>query len=179
MSKGIRGESSLKEEQGMALQPNKRALEERWGSSLTRRGWTAIPNVLLEYQGRLRLKDQEVILLLHLMKFWWERDQIPYPSVATLAKHLGKDERSVRRALKRLEDHSYPQEEWGLEPGYLRRKPRKKAHGGQDSNGFNLQPLKRVLEKLVKEEADFKEAQQQRQPIKRQAAKPRIRLPMP
>lgn len=159
-----------------STQPNTRALEERWGSSLTHRGWTAVPNLLLEYQGRLQLKDQEVILLMHIMKFWWEKDKAPYPAVKTLAKQLGKDERSVRRALKRLEEHPYPQEAWGFPPGYLWREKRTKVDGGQDSNAFNLIPLKRALKALVDEEIAIREAKQKRQPSTPSAAKPRYRL---
>lgn len=170
MSDGVRlrvkVEDKREESEERRETPSTRSLEQRWGASVTGRGWTAVPNVLLEYQGRLRLKDQEVMVLLHLMRFWWEKDQIPYPSVATLAKNLGKDERSVRRILKRLEEHPYPQEEWGMTPGYLRRIGRKKANGGQDSNQFNLLPLKRALEKLVEEENALREERQKRQPNK-------------
>ena len=168
--------SGAKTRKNVPMQPSTRALEERWGSALTHRGWTAVPNLLLEYQGRLQLKDQEVILLMHIMKFWWEKDKLPYPSVKTLAKQLGKDERSVRRSLKRLEEHPYPQEAWGYTPGYLWREKRDKADGGRDSNAFNLVPLKRALKALVDEEVAAREAKQKRQPSIPSSPKPRIRL---
>ena len=48
---------------------NNAQLEAKWGKSVLSRGWTGVPNTLIERQQALGLSPIEVNILLILMKF--------------------------------------------------------------------------------------------------------------
>lgn len=60
----------------------KPVLEKKWGKPVIDAGYTAVPTVLVKYQQRLKLKplDVNILLLLHLLSYWWSSDEFPRPS---------------------------------------------------------------------------------------------------
>ena len=78
----------------------------RWGGA-AEAGFVAIPSILLKHQGRLGLSDQELVTLLHVISYWWLYDNQPFPSSNTLAKRMGKNERSVQRSIRSLRKKNY------------------------------------------------------------------------
>jgi DNA-binding MarR family transcriptional regulator len=79
------------------------ALTEKWGERILRAGWVLLPVALLEGQQELKLDPIDLALLLHLLRFWWEKGNLPHPSKERLARALGLQPRSVQRRLARLE----------------------------------------------------------------------------
>ncbi len=68
-----------KEQAGQAK--DLRALVQKWGKgTLDVEGWTAIPNILLERQQVLNIDAVKLNILLVLLKHWWEKPKMPYPS---------------------------------------------------------------------------------------------------
>lgn len=86
-------------------EPNLFNIKARWGQVIVGPGggWTAVPNVLFKYQRLLEISPSEFIVLLHLIRFWWQPDRDPFPSVERIALEMGISPRSVYRILATLE----------------------------------------------------------------------------
>jgi hypothetical protein len=78
-------------------------LIDKWGERVLSAGWVLVPVALLEGQRELKLEPIDLALLIHLLRFWWERGNLPHPSKARLANAMGLEPRSVQRRLARLE----------------------------------------------------------------------------
>jgi len=120
-----------------------RALEKKWGKeTLEVDGWTAIPNILLERQQALNIDAVKLNILLVLLKHWWEKPKMPYPSKATIGEIVGREKSTVQKHIKQMEDQ-----------GLIRREKRFQSAGGQTSNIYDLSGLVEQLKKLAKEES--------------------------
>lgn len=117
-------------------------LVEKWGEAVAQRGFAQIPNYLLLLNTFLdeekRLTPVEQLVLLQLVSSWWKRDDLPFPSVGTLASRVGASPRQVQRALKRLE-----------EDNFVKRITRR-SRGVIASNAYDLTPLTEVLAEVAK-----------------------------
>ena len=139
---------------------------ERWGEAVAKRGWFAAPSMLFEYQARLELRDVEVVVLMHLLKYWRKRDTPPFPSIKTIARAMGKSShRSVQKILGRLADHPGAKK-LTQHNGYIRVEPRREFNGDgrQTSNIYHLLPLVEALEVIALELNKASEETQKRRP---------------
>lgn len=100
----------------------------KWSATVDAHGFTAVPNLLVRYQGDLCITDAEMSVLLAILSFKWT-DAMPYPSANTIGEYIGKSVNSVRDKLRSLEDK-----------GLIERLPRPGT-----SNEYNLTPLDRKL----------------------------------
>jgi predicted transcriptional regulator len=139
----------------------KRGLEKRWSKEVLEPGFTFVPSVILRAQARLHIDATELAVLLHLIDHWWEDDTMPFPSKKRLAERLGVSDKTVQRAMKRLEDE-----------GLIKREPRTHASGGQASNRYDLSPL---VEKLKPIARDMVEARDQAAATRRAASRPGLK----
>ncbi|MEG7524910.1 MAG: hypothetical protein M3H12_17750, partial [Chromatiales bacterium] len=100
-----------------------KALEHKWGKqTLEVEGWTAIPNILLERQQVLGIDAVKLNILLVLLKHWWEKPKMPYPSKTTIGEIVDRDKSTVQKHIKQMEEN-----------GLLNRKKRFQSAGGQTS----------------------------------------------
>lgn len=110
----------------------------KWGRQVAKGGFAQIPNYLLRFNQFTapedRLSAVELLLLLELAGAWWKKDEMPFPSMKTLATRCGTSERQVLRAVARLEKIPL-----------LKRINRKKK-GIIASNAYDLSPLVEVLQ---------------------------------
>jgi len=117
-----------------------KALETKWGkATLEVDGWTAIPNILLERQQALGIDAVKLNILLVLLKHWWEKSKMPWPSKATIGEIVGRDKSTVQKHLKELE-----------EQGLVKRNSRFQSAGGQTSNEYDLSGLITALKAHTK-----------------------------
>jgi DNA-binding MarR family transcriptional regulator len=107
-----------------------KAIARRWTKTVVTPGWTAWPNILLERQQALGLEPLDVNILLHIARYWWEADELPFPSVSTLAAAIGVDRSTVQRRIARLE-----------KGGLIKRETRKGGRGGNLSNRYHFDGL--------------------------------------
>ncbi len=107
-----------------------KVLEAKWGKTLIAAGFTALPDVIFQYQKALKLKPLDVLILLHLASYWWKPSENPWPAKGTIADAIDIDPRTVQRAIKRME---------GL--GYVKRIERKAKAGDNLSNEYDLRGL--------------------------------------
>ena len=144
--------------------PKKQVLDQKWGADVIAAGYTAVPDVLVRYQQRLKLKPLDVNVLLHLLTYWWTSNEFPRPSKATLAVAVGVDPSTIRRCLKRLE-----------KAGYLVRVARH-TKGGSRPNAYNLSGLVAALKPLAAEELEEIRKRKQKKLAKLAGKKPGLHL---
>lgn len=77
--------------------------EKKWTKPVMDAGWVAVPNVIIERQAALGLDALDVNILIHLMSYWWTPENVPHPSIGTMAKAIQVSERTIQRRLRRLE----------------------------------------------------------------------------
>jgi DNA-binding transcriptional ArsR family regulator len=130
----------------MSDQQDRFSPEKRWSSKLLNKsGWTPVPNFLLRYIHLLKdkkdnsLNPTQVLLIILLASYKWD-EKMPFPTVGVLATQLGLGDRSVRSALKALEDRELI-------------KRVKSKNGGP--NKYDLNPLIEKLEDLKDKTPDI------------------------
>lgn len=112
-------------------------ISSKWGKEVAERGFTQIPNYLIRINMFVhddhKLSPTETIVLFHLIASWWKKDEMPFPSLSTLAEQIGISQRQVQRSVNTLE-----------EKGYIKRM-KKKVKGVIASNVYDLSPLVEIL----------------------------------
>jgi predicted transcriptional regulator len=113
----------------------------KWGLQVAERGFAQIPNYLMQLNLYVhddhKLAPTEMVVLLQLVATWWRKDEMPFPSMSTLADRAWVSERQVQRSINALE-----------QKGYLKRTKRK-IKGVIASNVYDLSPLVQVLQTVA------------------------------
>jgi len=113
----------------------------KWGLEVAERGFAQIPNYLIQLNLYVhddhKLSPAEMVVLLQLVATWWKKDEMPFPSMNTLAERAWISERQVQRSIKSLE-----------QKGYLK-KAKKKIKGVIASNVYDLSPLVSILQTVA------------------------------
>ncbi len=120
--------------------------EKKWGKAVLDLGFSVFPSLVFRAQARLGLSPVQLALLLHLADYWWHREQMPYPSKATLAERMHLSPRQIQRHLTALETS-----------GFIARVARFTGHKGQQSNEYDLTGFVKRLQKIVPEFSAVKE----------------------
>lgn len=116
-------------------------LEAKWGKTLITAGFTALPDTIFRNQKALKLLPLDVVILLHLVSYWWKPSENPRPAKGTLADAIDVDPRTVQRSIQKME---------GL--GYVKRIERRAGVGDNLPNEYDLRGLVRAATKLAEEE---------------------------
>jgi hypothetical protein len=117
-------------------------IEEKWGRAVAQRGFAQIPNYLVLLNQFLaedhQLTPVELLVLFQLSAGWWHKDELPFPSVTTLATRCGVSPRQIQRAVSDLEKQ-----------GLIKRVSRR-ARGIIASNAYDMSPLVTTLDGVAK-----------------------------
>lgn len=54
--------------------------QKKWGLDLMKAGWTLLPNTIFMRQRALGLDSVDINILLVLLSYWWQADNLPFPS---------------------------------------------------------------------------------------------------
>ncbi len=76
--------------------------QRKWGKDMMEARFTIVPNVLLERMYALGLDSTDLVVLLHLIKHWWKKENLPYPGINGIAKMMNVHRRTVQRRLHKL-----------------------------------------------------------------------------
>jgi hypothetical protein len=117
--------------------PNK-SISDRWPGGIAGgaggRGWTAVPELLLQHQKLIGLSASDLVVLMNLeLHRRRAKDQV-YPSAATIARRSGLGERTVRLHMKSLADR-----------GLIEVTPHRRPDGSTSSNRSTANGLRSVL----------------------------------
>lgn len=134
-----------------------KVLEAKWGKTLIAAGFTALPDVIFQYQKALKLKPLDVLILLHLASYWWKPNENPWPSKGKIADAIDVDPRTVQRAIKKMEDM-----------GYVRRIQRMASVGDNLTNEYDLRGLVKAAEKFAEEKIALREKRAKEDKSRRQ-----------
>lgn len=107
-----------------------------WTPTLVQRGWVPVTRAFLEAYPRLHITASEALLLINLLAYKGRKEHA-HPSIATLARRLGVEPRTVRNLARKLENR-----------GLLLRIIRRQGHGRAQTNLWDLSPLFQRLEEL-------------------------------
>ncbi len=107
-----------------------------WTPTLVQRGWVPVTRAFLEAYPRLHITASEALLLINLLAYKGRKEHA-HPSIATLARRLGVEPRTVRNLARKLENR-----------GLLQRIIRRQGHGRAQTNLWDLSPLFQRLEEL-------------------------------
>ncbi len=112
-------------------------IADKWGERIAQRGFAQIPNYLLLLNQFLlkerRLSPVELLVLIQLVGSWWKKDEMPFPSMTTLATRCGVSSRQIQRAINRLESEK------------LIRRVNRRTQGVVSSNAYDMEPLIALL----------------------------------
>lgn len=115
---------------------------DKWGVGVAERGFAQVPNYLLLINQFLdegsKLSPVELLVLIQLVGSWWKKDDLPFPSMATLARRCGVSSRQIQRAVNRLEVLG------------LIKRTKRRSSGIISSNSYDLTPLASVLQEVAK-----------------------------
>ena len=118
----------------------KNSAREIFSEAVMKHGFTAVPNILVRAQGRLKLTSTQFAIVVQLLSYWYEPGRPPFPSKEDLARHLGMSKATVRENVAKLEQR-----------GLIRREQQVTAAGDYGSNKYHLDGLVAALQKLVPE----------------------------
>lgn len=141
-----------------ADEPDGNSFERRWTKKVLEPGFALIPSVLLRALVRLHIGPIELSVLLQMIDHWWENEDMPFPSKKRLGERIGVSEKTIQRAVARLEGE-----------GLIRRAARHNRHGGQTSNLYDLTPL---VEKLTPVAEDMLTAREEARAARRSPERP-------
>jgi DNA-binding transcriptional ArsR family regulator len=126
-----------------------KVLEAKWGKTLIAAGWTALPDVVFQYQKALKLKPLDVTILLHLASYWWKPGENPWPAKGTIAEAIDVDPRTVQRHIEAME-----------KKGYVKRIQRRASEGDNLSNEYDLRGMIKAATKYAEEKIVIKAKRQ-------------------
>lgn len=107
-----------------------RVNEKKWSKVLMDAGWNAIPSIIIEKQEALGLDAIDMNIIVHLSNYWWRPDNLPHPSVKTIAKAIRVQPRTVQKRVKALQDI-----------GLIKREERRYTKSGSTTNIYSFEGL--------------------------------------
>ncbi|MER8843112.1 helix-turn-helix domain-containing protein [Mesorhizobium sp. M0833] len=129
-----------------------RTNEKKWTRALMATGWSAFPNIIIEKQQALGLDALDMNIIIHLVQYWWLPENLPHPSVETIAKAIGVTPRTIQKRITALEAH-----------GLLGREERRHTPNGSMTNKYRFDGLIDAARPFALEKAaEMKRAAQER-----------------
>lgn len=118
--------------------------EDKWSPQVLKFGYTALPNLLLRAQAKLKITPMQLNVLAQLAEHWWEADRAPFPAKETIARRMGRSPRQIQRYITQLE-----------EKGLIKRIERFSGRKAQINNAYSFDGL---IKKLQAIEPEFTKA---------------------
>lgn len=118
------------------------AIVEKWGRGVAERGFAQIPNYLMLINQFIddehRLSAVELLVLIQLVGSWWNKGDLPFPAMGTLATRCGVSSRQIQRSIVKLE-----------QLGLIARVKRRNK-GIIASNAYDMSPVVAFLDDIAK-----------------------------
>lgn len=78
-------------------------IDSKWGMTILEKGWVPVPINLLRLQSKLGVNSTEMVVLIHLISYWRDKNSLIYPSQESLAESIGVTKRTIQRSMRKLE----------------------------------------------------------------------------
>jgi hypothetical protein len=137
--------------------------EAKWSKPLMAAGWNAVPSIIIEKQAALGLDAIDMNIVIHLSNYWWRVDNLPCPSVATIATAIGVKPRTVQKRIKALSAL-----------GLLTRTERRKTRFGSATNLYGFDGLIEAALPFAKEKLAAREKRDQAEKDRIARKKPKL-----
>ena len=111
--------------------------EDKWSPQVLKFGYTALPNLLLRAQGKLKITPMQFNVLAQLAEHLWDADEYPRPAKSTIATRMNKSPRQVQRYITQLE-----------QKGLISRIKRHSGRKAQTANAYSFDGLIKRLKAL-------------------------------
>ncbi|MGR9438406.1 helix-turn-helix domain-containing protein (plasmid) [Rhizobium leguminosarum] len=121
--------------------------EKKWTKPVMSAGWSAFPNIIIERQRALGLEPLDINIILHLTQYWWTADNLPHPSVATIATAIGVTPRTIQKRIAALE-----------KAGLMKREERRNTPRGSITNLYSFDGLIQAVTPFAKEKVEESKA---------------------
>ena len=118
-----------------------REAQRKWGKDMMEARFTIVPNVLLERMHALGLDSTDLVVLLHLIKHWWKKENLPYPGINSIARMMNVHRRTVQRRLHKLTKQLM----------LVTAHERRSRYGDNETNLYSFEGLIAEATKLAKE----------------------------
>lgn len=153
------------EETVKAKSPDVQALkqnEKKWTPTMMKAGWSAFPNIIIEKQRALGLDAMDMNILLHLVQYWWLEENVPHPSVATIADAIGVTPRAIQKRITALQA-----------AGLITREERRHSKFGSQTNLYRFDGLIKACLPFAEEKiaAAKKKAEDEKDRVRRKKPK--------
>ncbi|MBD9560584.1 helix-turn-helix domain-containing protein [Ensifer sp. ENS03] len=136
--------------------------EKKWTPTLMKAGWSAIPNIIIEKQRALGLDALDINILLHLIQYWWLEENVPHPSVGTIAEALGVTPRTIQKRITAMQAAKL-----------ITREERRHSKFGSQTNLYRFDGLIAACKPHAEEKiaAAKKKAEEEKERVKRKKPK--------
>ena len=136
--------------------------EKKWTPTLMKAGWSAFPNIIIEKQRALGLDAMDMNILLHLVQYWWLEENVPHPSVGTIAVAIGVTPRAIQKRITALQA-----------AGLITREERRHSKFGSQTNLYRFDGLIAACKPFAEEKvaAAKKKAEEDKARVKRKKPK--------
>lgn len=140
--------------------------ERKWGKPLMDAGYIIFPSIILERQQALGLEPIDVNILLHLARYWWDKDNAPHPSKKSIAAAVGVHHRTVQRRIAAMESG-----------GLIKREERRAASNTSKTNLYHFDGLVKAATPYAEEALQERERRRKEDSEKiTRRGRPRLRI---
>lgn len=137
--------------------------EAKWSKPLMAAGWNAIPSIIIEKQEALGLDALDMNIIVHLSNYWWHADKLPCPSVATIAKAIGVQPRTVQKRIAALQAS-----------GLITRVERRESRFGSQTNLYGFDGLIKAASPFAEEKIAEREKREAEEKARLARKKPKL-----
>ena len=123
-------------------------------------GWSVLPNIIIENQAALGLHPLDMNIILHLVQYWWVADNLPHPSVATIAEAIGVTPRTIQKRIKAL--------------GLMEREERRHTKYGSVTNLYSFEGIIKAVAPFAEEKLAKKVEAQAAEKARIKSKKPKL-----
>lgn len=113
----------------------------KWGKEVMAKKFTVIPNLLLDNLQALKIRSAQLVVLIALIEKWWEKENLPYPSMSKLAEQIGIKKAAVQRSINQLAENKII---------IVNRRRTKK--NGNTSSEYSFEPLVKRLKEFAEKQ---------------------------
>lgn len=112
------------------LKEGKEVLTKKWTKALIDVGYTAIPTILVQRMGVLGITALDFAIICQVASYWWTAEQLPHPSIQSIADAIGVKHATVKKRLAALEKAKL-----------IKRMHRPRPGNRHKTNEYSFQPL--------------------------------------